>query len=122
VSLCLQERLYDGGFSDPLPSDPELDTVAVSILNGKHVDVCPDYGGTGVAPRYLGSPFLRYSVTPQNARALFETTFLTPKRARARFDQGQHDARAFLAAWHRRKREHHEHDDHARRAGSRPRA
>lgn len=91
------ERLYDGGYSNPLPSDPHLDTVAVSILHGRHVDLAPDFYRRG---RYNGPPFLRYSVSPQNARALLETTFLTPKRARARYDQGQRDALYFLEAWH----------------------
>eukprot|EP00635_Sarcinochrysidales_sp_CCMP3193_P003662 CAMPEP_0118905952 /NCGR_PEP_ID=MMETSP1166-20130328/9703_1 /TAXON_ID=1104430 /ORGANISM="Chrysoreinhardia sp, Strain CCMP3193" /LENGTH=271 /DNA_ID=CAMNT_0006845223 /DNA_START=85 /DNA_END=900 /DNA_ORIENTATION=- len=109
------QTLFDGGFSDPLPSDPDLDTVAVSILSGTHVDLCPDFaarsrstpltcngerGAGGVAPKYRGPPFLRYAVSPRNARALLETTFLTPKRARARYDQGQRDAITFLDAWH----------------------
>ena len=105
-------RLYDGGFSDPLPSDPVLETVAVSILNGTHVDLAPDYSQRAtlqkkqqlIKKRYKGPPFLRYALSPQNARALLETTFLTSKRARARYDQGQRDAQTFLDTWHTKKR------------------
>lgn len=102
------ERLYDGGLSDPLPSDPDLETVAISIFDGIDVDLSPDLSfrkqqnrsSANYKQGYVGSPFLRFAVSPQNAHALLEGVFLTPRRARARYHQGQRDAITFLQAWH----------------------
>lgn len=92
------ERFYDGGFSDPLPSDPALPTICVSILDGKNVAIAPAKHRTSNR-LYTGPPFRRYFPSTANAHALLETVLLTPTRARARFDQGRHAADAFLNDW-----------------------
>lgn len=94
--LIRGQKYFDGGFSDPLPLDPVLPTVAVSILRGPSIHLSP--GGQSKI-RFRPSP--RYDISLANASALLETTILTPTRARARFDQGVQDARHFLTRWNR---------------------
>jgi len=67
ASCCLspggvrfRDALYfDGGFSDPLPSDATLPTVAVSILSGVDVEICPESSSSslGTTLNDDGRPF-----------------------------------------------------------------
>lgn len=102
ASCCLDPKgvtirgvtYFDGGFSDPLPVDRDLPTYAVSILQG------PSLLSPGNQPETPATSPRRYDLSLANAAAILETALLPPRRARRRYQQGQADARNFLARWH----------------------